>query len=73
MFYFKEVIESMAYQDEVINAYRESLKGYGISEEVVNSALAAFKTGYFAGTFHEGDLELQREMISKILNASKIN
>jgi tape measure domain-containing protein len=58
----------VTYLQKVSNAYRDAMMESGVSEDNINFALFAFETGFTAGTLHNEDINLQKEMVKMILN-----
>jgi hypothetical protein len=63
----------VTYRDKVINAYLESLRAYGATEETITTALLAFDTGFSSGILFREDKESQQEMIDALSTKLTLN
>jgi hypothetical protein len=67
-----EMEGTMTYREEVIKAYEESLKAYGVTEIALKSALLNFDAGFVAGV-KSGDEVEQQKMIKGLTQKPNIN
>jgi hypothetical protein len=61
------------YREDVINAYKEALRLYGVSEESIIKYTLAFQTGYDAGVLANEDSNTKEKMISLLQYEEKLN
>jgi hypothetical protein len=62
----------VTYREEVRKAFEDSLKGYGVTEITLKSALLNFDAGFAAGV-KSGDEVEQQKMIKGLTQKPNIN
>jgi hypothetical protein len=62
----------VTYREDVLKAYEESLKSYGVTEITLKSALLNFNAGFAAG-IKSGDEVEQQKMIKSLTQKPNLN
>lgn len=63
----------MSYMDQATQAYIETLRNRGMSDNIIQILIVAFVTGFSAGTKAEEDETTQLAMIDSLLEIKTVN
>ncbi|RFU64981.1 hypothetical protein [Peribacillus glennii] len=63
----------MSYKENAFQAYLDSLRAEGVSEEVIKYAALGFAAGFDAGTLNNSNATIQMGMIKTLLKDGMVH